>query len=113
MKEKSKKYANASVIDRRELEKKSKEILRMLNEITAGLIRLNNTDAKTVAQKNDLLKKCYNLENYELKTFNQWLKDGLIVKQYEHGWVFYKGKGIVMMYTKEQTRILQTKLFVL
>jgi hypothetical protein len=68
--------------------------------LVAGRARLMQEEAKResidgfVPPLNHFIKKIYNLENSELKTFNAWKAEGFIVKKGEKGFVFFSAPRV-------------------
>jgi hypothetical protein len=68
--------------------------------IVASRARLMQEEAKRESETgfvpplNHFIKKIYNLENSELKTFNAWKAEGFIVKKGEKGFVFFSAPRV-------------------
>jgi len=66
----------------------------------AGRARLMQEEAKResidgfVPPLNHFIKKIYNLENSELKTFKAWKAEGFVVKKGEKGFVFFSAPRV-------------------
>lgn len=92
-------------------EKKLPFLLEHLQVITTGLITFTGRKGDTEEQKNQLLRECYNLRDEELLTIEEWHNRGCLIREREHGYLFWKGKEVKFLYTPEQVVKLQLTLF--
>ena len=60
-----------------------------LRTITDGLIEMAKAAGRSKYTCNQLLRECYNLVDAELKTYDQWKKEGAFVRRGQHAYLFW------------------------
>lgn len=78
-------------------EERKVAIAEHLTVITNGLIELARATCRTRYTKNQLLRECYNLQDCELKTLDEWHALGRHVKRSEHAYLFWDNNGEPIM----------------
>lgn len=102
-----------SVADMLDFEKKKPLFIKHLDFITSKLMEIAKLTNATEEEKNDLLRNCYNKVGEKMLSFEEWRKNGCVVRSYEHGYLFWNNGDIVVLYCREQVKQIQLSLFAL
>lgn len=78
-------------------EERKVAITEYLTVITNRLIEMAHAAGRTRYTKNQLLRECYNLQDCELKTLDEWHALGRYVKRSEHAYLFWSNNGEPIM----------------
>ena len=65
-----------------------------LRTITNGLIEMAKAAGRQKYTCNQLLRECYNLQDEELHTYEEWKEQGAFVRKGQHAYLFW-GKPVV------------------
>lgn len=78
-----------------------------LTVITNGLTEMAKEAGRKKFTKNQLLRECYNLADWETHTEDEWNAMGAYVKRGEHAYLFWKGSKVEFRFTRVQVRFTE------
>lgn len=94
-----------------DFEQKKEAYAQHLRTITNGLMEIARAEGRKHFTKNQLLRECYDVQDCEFKTLDEWHALGCYVKYGEHGYLFWQNDEPVLLFADWQLQVQQLSLF--